>query len=206
MLNNYRNDIAADVFTKERLFCDSISFEKSEIVNKIVWGGEVAVWNKIYKTERAAKLYQLIQGYQNVIYCDDQLLNVGYISLAGGVQAVIKDIAIYYHRKEAGVTSIQYSAKQFMDLQTRMAFYYEKRDELDLKEKLKSKILYSYIRNFGGAYRKFDLNVIKDNMSERTFQILKQIPMTIAPHSVKDLIGLIFFRLVYMLMQIKKTK
>lgn len=193
MLNNFRNDTAENVFTKERTIEEGKSVDKSWIVDKIIWGNEVAVWNKIYKTERAKKLYDLMDGYRNVIYCDDQLINVGYVALVrGGVQAIINDTAIYYHRRDLGVTSVQYSERQFNDLQVRIAFYYDKIEVLELNKKLRSKILYSYIRNIGGALRKFDPAIVEKNMSGKTREILRVIPRTIRPESPKDFMSLIY--------------
>lgn len=100
MLNNFRNDTAEKIFTKERKNFNSVCENKSKIVDKIIWGHEVAVWNKIYKTDRASKLYRLMKDYRNVIYFDDQMFNVGYVALVPGkVNAVMNDIAIYYHKK-----------------------------------------------------------------------------------------------------------
>lgn len=61
---------------------------------------------------------------------------------------------------------------------------------------MKAKILYGYLRNFGGALRKFDRNIIDKNITKKTKQILEEIPQNIFPGNMKDFVGLMYFRLV----------
>lgn len=177
LFNNYRNDMGPEVFNKERAISEMEISDKVLLLKKIVFEHECAIWNKVFRTTLMKETAKELEPYYSVIYGEDQIINVAYMQNGLMKRALIKDIAVYYHYKEMGVTGQKKIEKCFDDAIKLLQYY----DEIVFRNKkydnrLSSQIIDIMVRSIAGLTRRMTNEEIKDDKSKllKVLKIMKK--------------------------------
>lgn len=104
-LNNFRNDKGPENFTKERHLKDELTDNKTCCLDRIWFGQEGAIWNKIFKRRLFGYCHEILKSYLMVTFAEDLLINTVYLSNPEVKKILFNDTAVYYHYEQFGITS-----------------------------------------------------------------------------------------------------
>ena len=203
LFNNFRNDLGPEIFIKERVISEMKTSDKHILLKQIVFENESGIWNKVFRTDLMKETAKVLQPYYSVIYGDDQIINVAYIQNSMVKRAIIKDVAVYYHYKEMGVTGNKRIAKCLVDTIKLMQYY----DEIVLQDskyekRVSSDIIYNIVRSIAALVRRMNEEK-KEIIIEKTNLLnVKKKMKKYKIYRLNHLLSKIYFEII-MLMKVR---
>lgn len=104
-LNNFRNDNGPEDFIRERQLKDELTDDKTCCLDRIWFGQEGAIWNKIFRRQLFEYCHENLKSYLKVTFAEDLLINTVYLSNPEVKKVLFSDSAVYYHYQQFGITS-----------------------------------------------------------------------------------------------------